>query len=525
MEYKFARLPDGTLLQFPAETPDSVMDSVVARHMKVPQIKPVPGVAPDTQEGMGWGDVATEAVKNVIPSAKRAAGEIWDAVSDPVGTAKAVGNVALGGIQKLIPGEQEEEKYADAVGQYFADRYGSMEGFKKSLAYDPVGVLSDLSSVFTGGAGLAKGLGKAAGVASARAGANLATVGKGLEKAARYTDPVQVPAFLLGKAVDIGYGKDMSAAQKFYQSALGLNTGFSNNSKARFSPDEVRRITREGLDNKIPVTITGWKKAGDNIWDINNRIDQAIDATDSAGITVDPTAIAVRALESDARKQIASGNTPARDLQAFDTALDEYLRFHGDDTSLRAAQESKKATYRQNEKRYQNNAAPVASGRVEAGMELARQQRQAVADAVDYARDNGLINDTVGMRLHDLNAKEGANIALRDAIERSVLKAGNKGAMDYLTGGIAAATTGDLGTGLVVGAGKQLLTSPGVRSRIAFSLDNLQKYGQLHGAQRPAMATLYTAGSTGSIQDWYDKMYGKRPYGGMLGELAREEGR
>ena len=49
MEYKFARLPDGTLLQFPAETPDSVMDSVVARHMKVPQIKPVPGVAPDTQ--------------------------------------------------------------------------------------------------------------------------------------------------------------------------------------------------------------------------------------------------------------------------------------------------------------------------------------------------------------------------------------------------------------------------------------------------------------------------------------------
>ena len=167
MEYKFARLPDGTLLQFPADTPDSVMDSVVTRHMKVPQIKPVPGVAPDTQEGMGWGDVATEAVKNVIPSAKRAAGEIWDAVSDPVGTAKAVGNVALGGIQKLIPGEQEEEKYADAVGQYFADRYGSMEGFKKSLAYDPVGVLSDLSSVFTGGAGLAKGLGKAAGVASA----------------------------------------------------------------------------------------------------------------------------------------------------------------------------------------------------------------------------------------------------------------------------------------------------------------------------------------------------------------------
>lgn len=488
----------------------------------------IPGRAPSSKQELSWSDVPLTAVTNVIPSAKRAISDIVDAVVNYEDTGKALGNLAVGAGQKLwrnISGGNEvgdKEMYVDALGKYFDDRYGSMEGFKRSLAYDPVGVLSDLSTVFTGAGGALKGAGS---VAKTAAGVNrraldvanaLKKTGAAVSKVAEYTDPLGIAAHGVMGTTNLAMGKEFTPAQKVYQSALGLNTGFSNNSKARFSPEEILRMTREGVDNRIPVTTSGWKKAGETIWDINRRIDQAIDATDAAGIRVDPTAIAVRSLDSDARKQIAAGNTPARDLKAFDNALDEYLRFHGDDTSLRSAQESKKATYRQNEKRYQNNAAPVASGRVEAGVELARQQRQAIADAVDYARNNGLIEDTVGMRLHDLNAKEGTNIALRDAIERAVLKAGNKGAVDYLTGGLAAATTGDLGTGLAIGAGKQLLTSPGMRSRLAFTLDNLQKYGELHGGQRPAFATLYGVGSQKDIQDWY-----RQKYGGLLGQFAQ----
>ena len=489
----------------------------------------IPGLAPSSKHDLEWSDVPMTALKNAIPSAKRAVGDIVDAVVNYEETGEALGNLAVGAGQKLwrnITGGEEvgdKEMYVDALGKYFDDRYGSMDGFKRSLAYDPVGVLSDLSTVFTGAGGALKGAGSVAKTAS---GVNrraldvanaLKKTGSAASKVAEYTDPLGLAAHGVMGATNLAMGKEFTPAQKVYQSALGLNTGFSNNSKARFSPEEILRMTREGVDNRIPVTTSGWKKAGETIWDINNRIDQAIDATDAAGIKVDPMAIAVRALESDARKQIAAGNTPARDLKAFDNALDEYLRFHGDDTSLRSAQESKKATYRQNEKRYQNNASPVASGRVEAGVELARQQRQAIADAVDYARNNGLIEDTVGMRLHDLNAKEGTNIALRDAIERAVLKAGNKGAVDYLTGGLAAATTGDLGTGLAIGAGKQLLTSPGMRSRVAFALDNLQKYGELHGLQRPAFATLYGVGSQDDIQDWY-----RKKYGGLLGQFDQE---
>lgn len=488
----------------------------------------IPGVAPSSKKELSWSDVPIAAAKNFIPSAKRAAGELVDAVVNYEDTGEALSNLAVGTGQKVwrnLSGGNEvgdKEMYVDAVGKYFADRYGNMDGFKRALAYDPVGVLSDMSTVFTGAGGALNGAGS---VAKAMAGVNrrgldvanaLKKTGAAASKVAEYTDPLGLAAHGVMGATNYAMGKEFTPAQKVYQSALGLNTGFSNNSKARFSPEEILRMTREGVDNRIPVTTSGWKKAGDTVWDINNRIDQAIDATDAAGIKVDPMAIAVRALESDARKQIAAGNTPARDLKAFDNALDEYLRFHGNDTSLRSAQESKKATYRQNEKRYQNNAAPVASGRTEAGMELASQQRQAIADAVDYARNNGIIEDTVGMRLHDLNAKEGANIALRDAIERAVLKAGNKGAIDYLTGGLAAATTGDLGTGLAVGAGKQILTSPGVRSKVAFTLDNLQKYGELNGLQRPALATMYGVGVQDDIQDWY-----RQKYGGLLGYFAK----
>lgn len=504
MEYKFARLPDGTLLQFPADTSDSVMDSVVARHMKVPQIKPVPGVAPDTQEGMGWGDVATEAVKNVIPSAKRAAGEIWDAVSDPVGTAKAVGNVALGGIQKLIPGEQEEEKYADAVGQYFADRYGSMEGFKKSLAYDPVGVLSDLSSVFTGGAGLAKGLGKAAGVASARAGANLATVGKGLEKAARYTDPVQVPAFLLGKTADIGYGRTMTAAQKLYQSALKPST-------AKYTPDQITGMVQAALDERIPVTASGVNKANRRIAELGEQLDRKIADADAVGRAIDPEQIAKGALWSPARQELANTNSPFARINQFDNAVAEYLDAHGADSTVSAAQAGKKATYKTHSRAYQNNTPDMRPGRTAAEMELARQQRMAIEQAVPEARD--------------INRAEGNLIGLRDELERAAIRTGNNNPIS-LSGMITGAATGGASGNLGLGAGMAALTSlagsPGIKSRAAFFLDDLSKQG-LPTWLHDTAALNYAAGSTGSIQNWYDQMYGKRPYGGLLGEFARSD--
>lgn len=198
----------------------------------------IPGVDTSKKAGMTWKDVASNAVENIIPSAKRAGGEMWDAITNPVDTAKNIGKVALGTVQKILPGEQEYEKNADAVGRYFADRYGSMEGFKKSLAFDPVGVLSDLSTVFTGGAGLAKGLGKAAGVANmSRTASALSRAGEGMGTVGRVTDPLNMAVRGMGKAADLGYGRDVTAAEKLYQSALKPST-------ARYSPEEISGMVK-----------------------------------------------------------------------------------------------------------------------------------------------------------------------------------------------------------------------------------------------------------------------------------------
>jgi hypothetical protein len=252
---------------------------------------------------------------------------------------------------------------------------------------------------------------------------------------------------------------------------------------------------------------------------LNKQIDEAIDAADAAGVKVDPMQIAIGALESDARADILKSATPKRDLRAFDKAVDEYLDFHGADNTVRGAQESKKATYRQNEARYRNNAAPVASGRVEAQMELARQQRNAINEAVEKARAQGQIGDAQGGMIHDLNRREGNLIELRDAIERAALKGGNKSPVNPLVGAITALATGDWLSGLGAGVVVPWLLSPGMKSRYAFALDNLSRYGTPHHLQRPALATLNATGSQPDIQKWYRQRYGKS----LLDMLAEED--
>lgn len=109
-------------------------------------------------EGMGWDEVGTSAVMNLIPSTARMVSDIWDAVSSPIETATTLSQVIGGGVRKAIsqiPGvdmtiPENEQKY-NAVVDYFADKYGTVGGFKKALAEDPAGILADISATFTGG--------------------------------------------------------------------------------------------------------------------------------------------------------------------------------------------------------------------------------------------------------------------------------------------------------------------------------------------------------------------------------------
>ena len=109
---------------------------------------------------------------NVIPSGKQLIKDTVQIFIDPIGTAKTLKELADGIVLNMtgadgkiydrngnVIGEDTEGKrkqeIANAVGEYFKQRYGGVENVKESFKNDPVGVLADVSIIFTGGASIA----------------------------------------------------------------------------------------------------------------------------------------------------------------------------------------------------------------------------------------------------------------------------------------------------------------------------------------------------------------------------------
>jgi hypothetical protein len=110
---------------------------------------------------------------------------------------------------------------ADAVGKFFADRYGSEEGFKRAIAQDPVGVLSDLGTVMSLGGGAAV---RAPGVAGKAASL--------VSKVGEIVDPVSASLKVGGAVAKKG---GTAAAH-----VLGVTTGVGD------AP--IRELTRAGAE-------------------------------------------------------------------------------------------------------------------------------------------------------------------------------------------------------------------------------------------------------------------------------------
>lgn len=164
------------------------------------------------KKDLSWSDVPGEALFNIPRSAANFASGIYQAVRHPIDTASNVLDIGAGALRNAMPDALvntveggkpnpsaiRASEMASGVGQFYKDRYGSLEGLKNTIATDPVGVSADLSTVLAGGAALAP---KASALA------------KGLRQASNLTNPVSV----LKPAAKIvgGVGKQV----------LGLTTG------------------------------------------------------------------------------------------------------------------------------------------------------------------------------------------------------------------------------------------------------------------------------------------------------------
>ena len=117
-----------------------------------------------------WGGVASSAAKNFIPSVLGTAEGMISPILHPVRTAGSILDAAAGEAQKILPqpvvnaindldwnkqASERARQSADALNSYFANRYGSMEGFKNAIATDPAGVITDMAAVLGGGGELA----------------------------------------------------------------------------------------------------------------------------------------------------------------------------------------------------------------------------------------------------------------------------------------------------------------------------------------------------------------------------------
>jgi len=127
---------------------------------------------------------ASTVASNILPSAGNFVSNMAQPFLHPIDTATNLGHLALGTAEKLIPGPQlGDEKYPNAVGRYFANRYGSAQALSNTFASDPVGVLADAAVPLTLGGGLA-----------ARAPGVVGELGDIAATAGRIADPVATVA-------------------------------------------------------------------------------------------------------------------------------------------------------------------------------------------------------------------------------------------------------------------------------------------------------------------------------------------
>jgi len=173
------------------------------------QNAPPPKKAPPKRSLFG---AAVEAIPNIPSSAAEFATGLYTAVTNPIETAGTLLDIAAGGLktgaQKALPknvynfindldanpqAAERAMRTAQQFGGQMADRYGTYDAIKNTLATDPVGFAADMSTLLSGGSSVAARAGR-----TGPAGA--------LNKMAQVTNPVNVlkPA---GRAVAKAAGR------------------------------------------------------------------------------------------------------------------------------------------------------------------------------------------------------------------------------------------------------------------------------------------------------------------------------
>lgn len=352
-----------------------------------------------------WGDVAGSAIAHAPESALNFAKGVVQPIVHPIAAAKNLYNVGAGAIDMgaaaanaavdpYLPKEMQElpeqtfgERYqhaiqssdqtkvksAENVGKYFEGRYGSMEGFKKAIATDPVGVLADLSSVLSLG-----------GSAAARAPGMVGKIGEIAGAAGDVANPAMTPvksaAGVGNEAARLGSSVTSPTTEALYDAAT-----------AAYDHPAIKELAVK------PSSFKGWKDAllaGNDVVDedlspktfkILSRLDNA-----PSGSFIDG-----RSIQSIRRKLgQAAGSADATERQAARDAiesLDDFIGaipktdvIRGDPAKVSAALADARGNYaaakRSDRIEGKLEAANLQAGSANSGMNVDNATRQRMKD-------------------------------------------------------------------------------------------------------------------------------------------------
>jgi hypothetical protein len=391
-----------------------------------------------------------EAIKNLPGSIVEEGKNVVGAITQPLQTLKGIGNLALGIAEKATDGVQSHEKYADALSDYYANKYGSKDAFLQELQNNPASILSDISMFVTGGA---SGAAKVASLS--KVGAKAAPA---LEKVAKVGTAID-PLNLAANTAMYGASKAIptSVAPMMYESAAKFST--------TLSPAERTRITETALKNQIPLNYEGLGMVQSKLTDLGDKMDNLITNATDQNIKIPATKV----LESLKDVKKTSGGfkiEAAQDIKEINNIEKQFKTYLKQNkiTSVtpQQLQDFKADAYKR-----------IDFGRAPEKPSLAKEEAyRAMAGSARQSLEGFM------PELKDINAQYGALRELQPNLQKAVGRIENRDLM----GLSATAKTGAGGAlggipGAVIGFGQSLLDNPKIKGKAALELYKKQNQG------------------------------------------------
>ncbi len=399
-----------------------------------------PGGATEEQPDFSFSEMA----KNILPSAGRFASDMAQPFIHPIDTSRAVGNLAMGAVEKLIPGEQGHERYADQVGHFIKDRYGSFDAVKQTAMSDPVGMLADASGLLTGG-----------GMLAARAPGK---IGKAMSGAGAAIDPLNVAANTAKTAVGKMTPKDLPA--KMYERSAKWGTTIPQ--------AERTALSNTALDYKLLPTAKGADKLEAAIGGLNDQLDTLIHAAQDAGKTIPKEAVFTHLKQLRKRKggPLLEAGKDLDAIEAIAKAFDENLkRLDKDFLTPHELQTLKLDTYKKiNWDAKRMTGSPI---------------KEDTYKAVAKGAKEGL--ESIAPEVKGVNQQLGPLYELQPHLQRAAGRIGNRQLIS-INAPLNATAGSSIGgpVGAAIGTGVSILEIPQVAARNAIKLKAMQNKGLLN---------------------------------------------